>query len=311
MASTVSCRVCGEEFGQISPFHVRKHGIESLKRYKELFPGALVVSEEVAQRIAEKRKGQKPTEETRAKLREARKGKTPCKGKAWTGEERARMSASCKKVQKTPEWNRKNSEGQRGKIIPFDARLKMSVSAVKRIEQGCNPLATNEAKAHLAAIRLTDEYKRHHAEGQARSYRITLYDGLNVRVAQALTSIGIRYEREFLFPGKAPYRYDFAFPESSVLLEVQGCRWHMCAQCNVVAGLSDKHKSQRSRIDKAKKSYAENKGWTLLVYWEHDLLGTPRPSSTIAGLAEEKAHLQAYLQKRLTPILNSVLYKCA
>lgn len=300
----IACQVCGQLFGQISTAHVRSHGIESLQAYKAQFPGALVMDPVVAAAIAEKRKGQKPSEETRAKLCAARVGKTPAKGKVWTNEERARMSESCKRVVKTEEWNRKNSEAQRGKVIPDDVRAKMSKAALVRISRGGDNLKADSAQARLREVKQTDAYKRNHAEGQARSYKQGHFNGLNMRVATALAALGVEFEMEFLIPGNAPYRYDFCFSGTKVLLEVQGCRWHFCEHCDVSAGLSQAARSKRARIDKAKRTYAENRGWTVLLAWEHELVGTENAAfSTSARILAGNAQILAYLKTHVLPKL--------
>lgn len=293
----IACQVCGKLFGQLSTVHVRSHGIESLQAYKAQFPDALVMDPAVAAAISEKRKGQRPSEETRVKLRAARVGKTPAKGKVWTEEERARMSESCKRVVKTEEWNRKNSAAQRGKVIPADVREKMSTAARCRVARIGNPMHKPGAAEKHAVVMSTDEYKRHHAEGQARSYEKSHYNGLNVRVASALASLGVEFDTEFLIPGSAPYRYDFCFSESKLLLEVQGCRWHFCEQCDTSHGLTQAMRSKRARIDKAKKTYAENLGWTVIVAWEHDLVGKENAAfNTSARIAAGNAAILDYLK---------------
>jgi DNA mismatch endonuclease (patch repair protein) len=64
------------------------------------------------------------------------------------------------------------------------------------------------------------------------------------------------------------YLYDFAFADVKVLLEVQGCYWHGCSK-----HFPNPTKAQmnQQRLDKSKQTYAENRGWSVVYVWEHDL----------------------------------------
>jgi hypothetical protein len=239
--------VCWSDQMRISPAHVKMHGL-TVAQYKEKYPNAPTMDEEL--RLA-----------TNAKI----------KAKHHDPAVKARMSESCKKVVKTAEWNRKNSEGQRGKIIPQEVRDKMSASAKVRVVREGPPHTRPGVLAGLHAAMETDEYKRAHAEGQAKSYT-NGWDGLNNRIAKGFDDLARVYAREFMFPGVAPWRYDFAFIEAKTILEMQGCRWHSCpVHPDAHNDLRVEEKAKRARLDKAKRTYALREGWIFHTIWEHDV----------------------------------------
>jgi hypothetical protein len=147
----------------------------------------------------------------------------------------------------------------------------MSESAKVRIERDGNPMSDPVIRAKLIATTKTEMWRRNVAEGQARVDRETGRNGLNDRVASFLTILGIEHEREYVLPGSAPYRFDFAWPSIRVLLEVMGCRYHTCPIHPQSHFSDEKCRINQARLDKAKRTYAERHGWTLVYLWEHDV----------------------------------------
>jgi very-short-patch-repair endonuclease len=240
----ITCMVCGRESQRISPAHVKTHNM-TVAEYKVAYPDAPIVSPELSSRLSERQREVQGAPEARQK-----------------------MSAACKAVEKTPEWNKRNSEAQRGKVIPTDVKEKMSESAKVRYAEGRNGLNSPEMQDRIREIQKTESYREAHARGLATKAPSS-GDGLNNRVAAILRALELAPEREYAL---GPYLFDFAFPTAKVALEVQGCRWHMCPEHpKVWADLPEAQVLKRRRIDSAKKTYAANHGWTLVYVWEHDL----------------------------------------
>lgn len=239
----ILCMVCGRESQRISPAHVKTHSM-TISQYREKYPDAPIISPELSVRLSEAQHEAQGSPEARAA-----------------------MSAKLKAVPKTPEWNRRNSEGQKGKIIPADVRSKMSVSAKVRYAGGGNQINTPEMQDKIRAIQKTDKYKTALADGQARSYASTRFNGLNDRTAAILSALGLAFEREKVL-GYA--RFDFAFPTAKVAIEVMGCRWHMCPDHpKFWINIDEAKVSRRRALDKSKRTYATDRGWTVIDLWEH------------------------------------------
>lgn len=73
-------------------------------------------------------------------------------------------------------------------------------------------------------------------------------------VAQALDHLGIKYEQEYRI-GKYPC--DFAIPQHSIVIEVDGSYWHSLPK--------------RQKLDRVKDKYLRNLGWEVIRFKEHDI----------------------------------------
>ncbi len=75
---------------------------------------------------------------------------------------------------------------------------------------------------------------------------------------------------------KAPGRPDVAFPGKKVAIFVNGCFWHHCPVCNLPLPKSNtefwtqKFELNKER-DREKVQTLEAAGWTVLVFWEHEI----------------------------------------
>ncbi len=75
---------------------------------------------------------------------------------------------------------------------------------------------------------------------------------------------------------KAPGRPDIAFPGKRVAIFVNGCFWHHCPTCNLPLPKSNtdfwaqKFELNRER-DLEKVQALRAAGWTVLVFWEHEI----------------------------------------
>jgi DNA mismatch endonuclease (patch repair protein) len=106
---------------------------------------------------------------------------------------------------------------------------------------------------------------------------------------KALRAVGIPGYR--LHWKKAPGRPDIAFPGRKVAIFVHGCFWHRCPICNLSLPKSHtdwwNQKLERNKLRDEEKVHAlETAGWTVLVFWEHDIR-----ADAIGGAKKVKAIL--------------------
>lgn len=262
----IECKVCLKPMQRISPAHLSAFHQMTVAEYQAMFPDAPIVSPELSAKLSAKQKAVQGTPEARAK-----------------------MSAATKGIPKTADHNAKNSAAQKGKVIPADVRAKMSTAAKVRVEREGPPHTRPGTLDGLHRVMATDEYKEAHAKGQATTYETTRFNGLNDRVAALFLALDLVPEREMVL---GPYRYDFAFPLAKVALEVMGCRWHFCPQHTAMhGGLTEADRIKRQRIDKAKRTFVANRGWTVIDVWEHDL---PKDDAKAASALLDKLPAAAW-----------------
>jgi len=88
-------------------------------------------------------------------------------------------------------------------------------------------------------------------------------------VAKDLVSHGI-YIIPQQYIGK--YRVDFWLPDLNVVVEVYGCFWHKCEQCNHSKGHEGKTAEQIRQADVKRIAYLKSKGYKVCILWEHDIM---------------------------------------
>lgn len=82
-----------------------------------------------------------------------------------------------------------------------------------------------------------------------------------------LQALNVDYIYQYVVNG---YNYDFYIPSKNILIEVDGDWWH----CNPNLGFEPIYESQRHTIehDKVKTTVAFDNGYTLIRFWEHDVV---------------------------------------
>jgi DNA mismatch endonuclease (patch repair protein) len=93
------------------------------------------------------------------------------------------------------------------------------------------------------------------------------------RFRMALVRAGVCGWR--LHPNDLPGKPDFIFPDSKVIVFVDGCFWHGCAKCGHIPKSNSefwrrKLKSTMSR-DAARTRALRARGFTVVRIWEHEL----------------------------------------
>ena len=143
---TIECEICKKAFPQITGTHLKSHSI-TLQEYKNQFPNALIVSDEVSNAISEQASGRIRTDEHKANLSASLQGKhlgkTPWnKGQIGmlSDETIQKMSESQTGRTHSEETKQKIGDGNRGKIISVEniekARNGLLDYYSKRIENG-------------------------------------------------------------------------------------------------------------------------------------------------------------------------------
>ncbi|WP_333473269.1 very short patch repair endonuclease [Lolliginicoccus lacisalsi] len=117
------------------------------------------------------------------------------------------------------------------------------------------------------------------AERSERMARIRGKDtGPELALRRALFAEGLRYRVRYRpFPENRRMSVDVAFTRLRIAVEVRGCYWHGCpdhyrqASSNVTYW-SGKIAGNVAR-DERKERLLEERGWSLIVVWEHERLG--------------------------------------
>jgi DNA mismatch endonuclease (patch repair protein) len=88
---------------------------------------------------------------------------------------------------------------------------------------------------------------------------------------EALSAKGLRYETYF-----GPEKIDIAFPSERIAVFVDGCFWHGCPKHFHKVGTNEAYWQQKleknKERDKLKNEKLKSESWTVLRFWEHELL---------------------------------------
>ena len=100
-----------------------------------------------------------------------------------------------------------------------------------------------------------------------------------------LDTLQIKYNQQY--PVKY-YCYDFNIQDTNILIETDGDWWH----CNTNKGFMPIHESQIHTIahDKTKNEWAEKNGYTLIRFWEDDIMNNR--DKVIQKLLELKSNIR-------------------
>lgn len=113
-----------------------------------------------------------------------------------------------------------------------------------------------------------------------RKYNMSRIRGKNtgpeVKLRKLLWSQGIRgYRLHYNLPGKP----DIVFTRKKIAIFIDGCFWHKCPRCFQEPETRKEFwmKKIECNIKRDQKNTKElqDKGWTVLRFWEHDIRKTP------------------------------------
>lgn len=262
----VICPACGEKHGQITYMHTKSCLDLDLGQYRTKYPGVSMVCT-LVEKLRAKTPDQKVAQSQKLKERfQTQEGEVT----------RQRIADASKKMQASP-------SGDGSKAILLELNRDPQV----RIQRGV------ESRARWASGPLRDIVEGWHRDHQEESLasaanarrhiqkkRTKLHLGFKARL-EAAGLTGFQTECEV-----GHYSIDEARPELKLSVEVMGCYWHSCPTCGF-HGPSD-----NLRVDKAKRTYLTNRGWTLIEVWEHEINSNPEMCVERVALAVRNAEAQ-------------------
>lgn len=96
------------------------------------------------------------------------------------------------------------------------------------------------------------------------------------RLRKALWHAGLRYRVQYVVPGLARRRVDIAFTRKKVVVQVDGCFWHGCAEHGRMPGRNSQWWQWKIARNQARDRDTDAKlaalGWQVVHVWEHESL---------------------------------------
>jgi G:T-mismatch repair DNA endonuclease (very short patch repair protein) len=267
------------------------------------------VSEETRAKISASLTGKKLSPETRKKLSEARRGKVVSpetrkkisesqKGKPrWTDEDKAKMSKkrkgtksspeviakraiATKEALQRPETKARMSAAQKGKVVSAKVRSRasevhkgkfVSVETRKKLSQRILSESTRITMSKSQSLRW-ERKSEEEKTAQIERIRISSLKITNSWIekvyAQKLDEASIVYESQKHIGW---YNVDFYIPSENKVVEINGCYWHACPQCQQNGKSVVENYEQKREQDKKRYEYLKRKGYIVEIVWEHDL----------------------------------------
>ena len=174
----IRCEICGKKFEMITGFHLKTHDT-ILNKYKEQFPDALMISEDLRKKRREVQLGKHLTEAAKQKVREARLGthlteaakqkvREARLGTHLTEAAKQKVSKARLGIHQSEETKQKNREGHLG-IHPSEAtKQKMSKAGLGR--HTSDETKQKQRKSHLGK-HPTELHKQHIRDNRADNSR--------------------------------------------------------------------------------------------------------------------------------------------
>lgn len=250
----VYCNFCKKPFMFLSSAHILKcsNYTCSLKEYKQKYGENSIYSEKY--RLQQKIKSKEVLN------KEYVKEKLSIANKKYCATHREQVLIRTEKMRNSP----KRIEGIKRNFanMPFEQHQRRSIASKESWKK-------NEVRnKRLKSIRESDKAKT------ARKNNIQIC----LRKAQPFISKPARQLFEFLKEQKLDvhleflfgfYHLDIAMPDIKLCIEVDGDWWHGNSKFYLVLNASQK---KRQENDRRKETYLRNKGWTILRYWQSELL---------------------------------------
>jgi len=230
-------------------------------------------------------KGKHHTEEAKAKMSAIGKGCTPWNKGIHTGhipwnkgthlnnrssEASARAAESNRGKKRTPEQCAKIGARHKGKLVSAEAREKLSKAGKGRVSNRKGAIIGEETRKRQSESgrkrweRKTEEEKAKYASFLIEGARDITNSSIEDAYAEQLDAQGVIYERQKRIGW---YKVDFYVPVENRIIEVNGCYWHGCEQCERIR---DDYEEKR-KADNKRYEYLRHKGYTVDVVWEHEL----------------------------------------
>lgn len=241
----VICSCCGALQNQITSKHLNVCSGLDLREYQQRFPDAECIS-----RFSRRRRAKTPAQ---------RQTQSQClKDRFQTseGEQTRRLISLASKRMMASDYRERASR--------FLTDLNRTPAMRKlRSEQSKERWAHGDMRAKIRSWHVThrDESLRlaHHARCHIRKKR----SNLHMEFKTAMINAGLTdFITEFVV---GFFHIDEGNPILKLAVEVNGCYWHSCPQC----GLQGPPATLET--DKRKRTYLTNRGWRVLVFWEHEI----------------------------------------
>lgn len=197
-------------------------------------------------------------------------------------EVRKRISEAAVRAQSDPEYRKSQSEKEKKYIREHPGCRKRTLKQIAKWKVAHKEfLATPEGieyrKKHAAAI---SKWGKDRFEKDPESLWKFIRAGQHtpkwsdtkpeLKMKAILEKLGVEYthpDRISELKGRHKiHPWDFLIPSRKIAIEVDGCFWHGCQKC--YPGSINPREDQELKRD----CEAELSGWTVLRYWEHDLV---------------------------------------
>jgi len=205
----------------------------SLKGLPSWNKGLTKVTNASLQVVSEKLTDRRFSKETLRRMSIARKGKRP-------------SSAQRKHILEM-------AAKQKGVPLSAEVKHRMRLAQQKRFRE--KPISSKE-KARLRKMR--------------RGIVVPFRDStIEVLTRQLLVELGVEFIQHGLLRGSW-HRFDFVLPYDKIVVECDGCYWHVC---NKHYPLKSKKDWRAKQLDRAHISdkFARSRGYSVVRLWEHDI----------------------------------------
>ena len=165
---------------------------------------------------------------------------------------------------------------RRGVVEGPETRLKHQLNRAAHPRKARHTTPHSSATKELIALRTARMHERH-AFGRESS--------IHCRLRQTLASLGLCPAEEFCV---GHYSLDFAVPNLKLAIEADGDFFH-CHPELYPNGPTCSIQRRNFKNDKAKNAFLKQAGWTVLRFWETDILKADFPAKLRAALVQASA----------------------
>ena len=280
---SIKCLLCGKEFGAVTWMHLKHTHDITLDDYREMFPGAELLSEETRHLLSEVMTDEL-IQQISTKVSESmiENWKSPEYAKrmseshtGWHHSEEStrRRSESMTEVWKNPEFKQLMSKVHLGHDVSEGARHLMSEAAVERWKDAEYAKCVSEGISKALRERWKDpEFARYMAQAQHRK--------LNGPELQLLSVLDKHFPGEWKYVGDNQFGVEGRYPDfvnvngKKQVIEVFGYYWHLC---------------QPNRLTEEELiAHYREYGFECLVFWEYDVYDGDEVVSRILQLQESR-----------------------
>ena len=263
----IACQLCGARLEALTFLHLRSCSGVTYQEYVQRFPEAPRMTEEVRRRRArspEQRSAQ--SEKIKARFR------TP------EGEVTRRQISEAAKRMQASESGKRSQEHLRRLNQDPEQRAARGRESNGRWDSG-------EARAQVEGW---------HRENQERS--LELIAKARARLTKTTSKLHLSFKEKLEAGGVTGlqteyrvgwYSVDEAAPDLKAAVEIDGCYWHQCPECDLGSPRGRAATEGTRKTDRTKGVYLRNRGWRILRVWGHEIHRDP------AGCVER---VRAFLQ---------------